>query len=81
MAAILTDRLLSPRAGSPAADFFPTPHVTRRRSIELAEIFRRIWSVTCEGLLLLWMLIVVAFSLLIAAGAAGLLAGGPMSGG
>jgi hypothetical protein len=73
MAAILTDRLLSPRAGSPAADLFPTSRVTRRRSIELTEILKRIWSATCEGLLLLWMLIVVAFSLLIAAGAVGLL--------
>jgi hypothetical protein len=73
MAAILTDRLLSPRAGSPAADFFPTSRITRRRSIELAETLKRIWSVTCEGLLLLWMLIVVAFFLLIAAGALGLL--------
>jgi hypothetical protein len=73
MAAILTDRLLSPRAGSPAADFFPTSRLTRRRSIELAETLKRIWSVTCEGLFLLWMLIVVAFSLLMAAGAVGLL--------
>jgi hypothetical protein len=73
MAAILTDRLLSPRAGSPAADFPLTPRVTRRRSIELAETLKGIWSVTCEGLLLLWMLFVVAFSLLIAAGAVGLL--------
>jgi hypothetical protein len=73
MAAILTDRLLSPRAGSPAADFFPTSRVTRRRSFELTEILKRISSVTCEGLLLLWMLIVVAFFLLIAVGAVGLL--------
>jgi hypothetical protein len=73
MAAILTDRLLSPRADSPAAGFFPTSRVTRRRSIELAETLKRIWSVTCEGLLLLWMLIVVAFSLLMVAGAVGLL--------
>jgi hypothetical protein len=73
MAAILTDRLLSPRAGSTAADFFTTSRVTRRRSIELSEILKRFWSVTCEGLLLLWMLISIAFSLLIAAGAVGLL--------
>jgi hypothetical protein len=73
MAAILTDRLLSPRAGSPAAGFSLTPRVTRRRSIELAETLKRIWSVTCESLLLLWMLFVVAFSLLIAACAVGLL--------
>jgi hypothetical protein len=73
MAAILTDRLLSPRAGSPAADFFPASRLTRRRSIELTETLKRILSVTCEGLLLLWMLIVVAFFLLIAAGALGLL--------
>jgi hypothetical protein len=71
MAAILTDRLLSPRAGSPAADFSPTSRVTRRRSIELTEIPKRIWSAACEGLLLLWMLIVVAFLLLMAAGAVG----------
>jgi hypothetical protein len=73
MAAILTDRLLNPRAGSPAADFFPTSRVTRRRSIELTETLKRIWSVACEGLLLLWTLIVVAFFLLMAAGAVGLL--------
>ena len=34
---------------------------------------RQIWGVTCEGLLLLWMLAVVAFSLLMAAGAVGFL--------
>jgi hypothetical protein len=73
MAAILTDRLLSPRAGSTAAGFSRTPRVTRRRSIELTEILKRIWSATCEGLLLLWTLIVVAFFLLMAAGAVGLL--------
>jgi hypothetical protein len=37
MAAILTDRLLSPRAGSTAAELFTTSRVTRRRSIELSE--------------------------------------------
>jgi hypothetical protein len=73
MAAILTDRLLSPRAGSTAAGFSLTPPATRRRSIEVADTLKRIWSATCEGLLLLWMLVVVAFSLLIAAGAVGLL--------
>jgi hypothetical protein len=73
MAAILTDRLLSPRAGSTAAALFTTSRVTRRRSIELTETLKRFWSVTCEGLLLLWMLIAVVFSLLIAAGAVGLL--------
>jgi hypothetical protein len=73
MAAILTNRLLSPRAGSTAADFSLTPRVIRRRPIELAEILKRIWSVTCEGLLLLWILIAVAFCLLMAAGAVGLL--------
>jgi hypothetical protein len=41
--------------------------------IELTEMLKRIWSTTCEGLLLLWMLVVVAFFLLMAAGAAGLL--------
>ena len=73
MAAILTDRLLSPRASSTAPDLFTTSRVTRRRSIELSETLKRFWSVTCEGLLLLWMLIAVVFSLLIAAGAVGLL--------
>jgi len=72
MAAILTDRLLSPRAGSPAA-FSPTSRVIRRRLIELTAMLKRIWSTTCEGFLLLWMLVVVAFFLLMAAGAAGLL--------
>ena len=73
MAAILTDRLLSPRAGSTAARLSHAAPATRRRSIEFAEALKRIWSATCEGLLLLWMLIVVAFSLLMAAGAVGLL--------
>jgi Flp pilus assembly protein TadB len=73
MATILTDRLLSPRVGSTAADLFTTSRVTRRRSTELSETFKRFWSVTCEGLLLLWMIIAVVFSLLIAAGAVGLL--------
>jgi hypothetical protein len=72
MAAILTDRFLSPRAGSHDADLSPSSRVTRRRLIELTAMLRRIWSTTCEGLLLLWMLIVVAFCLLMAAGAAGL---------
>jgi len=73
MAAILTDRLLSPRADSSAAVFSPTPRVNRRRSFYLTEMLKRSWSVTCEGMFLLWMLIVVAFFLLIAAGAVGLL--------
>jgi hypothetical protein len=39
----------------------------------LSGTLKRIWSVTCEGLLLLWMLTVVAFSSLVAAGAMGFL--------
>ena len=73
MAAIWTDRLLSPRAGSTAAGIPLTPRVSRRHSFDLSETFKTILRVACEGLLLLWMLIVVAFSLLIAAGAVGLL--------
>ena len=73
MAAIWTDRLLSPRAGSTAAGFSLTSPVTRRRSIEVAETLKTIWSATCEGLLLLWMLIVAAFFFLVGAGAVGLL--------
>jgi hypothetical protein len=73
MAAILTDRLLSPRAGSTAAGFSLTPRVSRRHSFDLSETFKTIYRVACEGLLLLWMFIVVAFSLLMAAGAVGLL--------
>jgi hypothetical protein len=73
MAAILTDRLLSPRAGSPAAGCFPTPRVSRRDPIDWSRTLKRIWSATCEGLLLLWMLAVVAFFLLMTAGATGLL--------
>jgi hypothetical protein len=73
MAAILTDRLLSPRAGSPAAGFFPTPRVSRRDPIGLSGTLKRIWSVTSEGLLLLWMLAVVAFFLLMTAGTMGFL--------
>ena len=73
MAAILTDRLLSPRAGAPAAVFMPTPSVIRRHPTELSETLKGIWSVTCEGLLFLWMLAVVAFSCLMAAGVMGFL--------
>jgi hypothetical protein len=73
MAAFLTDRLLSPRAGCPAAVFFLAPRVSRRRSIDLSATLSTIWCVTREGLLFLWMLAVVAFSLLMAAGAAGFL--------
>ena len=73
MAAILTDRLMSARAGYPAAVFSPTPRVSRRHPIDLSETFKTIWSVTREGFLLLWMLAVVSFSWLIAAGAVGLL--------
>jgi hypothetical protein len=73
MAALPTDRLLSPRAGFPAAGFFPIPRVRRPDPIELSETLKTIWGVTCEGLLLLWMLAVVAFSLLMAAGAVGFL--------
>jgi hypothetical protein len=41
MATILTDRLLSQRVGSTAADLFTTSRVTRRRSTELSETFKR----------------------------------------
>ncbi len=71
MAAILTNRLLSPRADFSAADFLPTSRDLRRFSIDLFETLKRILSVICEGLLLLWMLSVLAFSLLIAACAMG----------
>lgn len=73
MAAILTDRLLSPRAGSPAAGLPPTPIVMRRHPGELSGTLKGIWSVTSQGLLLLCMLAVVALSSLIAAGAMGCL--------
>jgi hypothetical protein len=73
MAAILTDRLLSPRAGSPAAGFLSIPRASGRDLIDLSGTFKRIRSVICEGLLLLWMLTVVAFSLLVAAAAMGFL--------
>jgi hypothetical protein len=45
-------------------------------SMQILDLFRalkRIWSVSCEGLMLLRMLTVVAFSLLVAAGAMGFL--------
>jgi hypothetical protein len=73
MAAILTNRLLRPRAGFPAAGFLSTPRARRRDPIDLSGRFKRIWSLTCEGLLFFWMLGVVVFSLLVAAGAMGLL--------
>lgn len=73
MAAILTDRLLSPRAGSPAAGFFRAPHPSRRGSFDLSEALKAIRRVVYEGLLFLWMLAAAAFSLLLAAGAVGIL--------
>ncbi|GAC1496813.1 MAG: hypothetical protein NVS1B6_02170 [Steroidobacteraceae bacterium] len=77
MAAFLTDRLLSPRAASPAAVSFPIVRFNRRHLSELSKrcmgTCTTIWSATCEWLLLLWMLGVVASFFLIAAGAAGLL--------
>jgi len=73
MAAILADRLLRPRAGFPAAGFLSTPRASRRDPIGLSGRFKRIWSLTCEALLFFWMLSVVVFSLLVAAGALGLL--------
>lgn len=72
MTAIVTHRLLRPRAGSAAAGFFSTPSM-RRHPGELFETLKAIWSVTSQGLLLLSMLAVVALSSLIAAGAMGLL--------
>jgi hypothetical protein len=73
MAAILTDRPSSPRAGSPAGGFFSTSRVRRRDPIDLSGMLQRAWNVTWQGLLLLWMLTVMAFSLLVVAGAMGLL--------
>jgi hypothetical protein len=74
MAAFSTDRLLGPRAGSPAAAaVFRIPRVRRRRPTYLSETVRTIWRAALEYLALLWMLAVVAFCLLLAAGAAGFL--------
>ena len=72
MAAILTDRPLIPRAGSPAAGFLSISRVRRRDPIDWSGMLQRAWSVTWQGLLLLWMLTVVAFSSLVVAGAMGL---------
>ena len=73
MAAIVTDRLLSPRARTPATALFPLRRAPLRPLVDLAGALKTIWSVTCEALLLLWMLSVVALSLLMAAGALGFL--------
>lgn len=73
MTAILTDRLLSPRARSPAAAFFLLRRDLRRLFVDLTGALKTIWNVTYEGLLLLWMIGVVAFSWLLAAGALGFL--------
>ena len=83
MSAILTARLLrlhagspdagSPDAGSPGAGSSPAPRLYRRSSLHLSETLRMMWGAACEGLLLLWMFAVVAFCLLMAAGAGGLL--------
>ncbi len=73
MAAILTDRLLSPRAGCPAAGLLPIPSIMRRHPGELSETLKGVWSVTFQWLLWLWMLAVVALSSLMAACAMGFL--------
>ena len=73
MAAILTDLLLSPCVGSPAAGFFRAPRSSRRGSFDLSEALTTIRRVACQGLLFLWMLAGAAFSLLLTAGAVGVL--------
>jgi hypothetical protein len=73
MAAFLTDRLLSPRAVPAVAAFPSTPRVTRRRSTDLSPLVRTVMRASGESLLFLWMLTVVAFSLVVAAGAMGFL--------
>jgi hypothetical protein len=73
MAAFLTDRLLSPRTDSPVSVFSPIPRVRRRRSTDFAETLTTIWREAREWMALLWMLAVVAFYVLMAAGATGLL--------
>ena len=56
MTAILIDRLLSLATVSPAAAYFPLRRVPHRLFVDPAGVLKTIWSVTCEGLLLLWML-------------------------
>ncbi len=55
------------------AAFFSPSRIPRYRSIELFQTFTTMWSPIREGLLFLWMLGVVAFFFLVAAGAVGLL--------
>ena len=55
------------------AAFFFSSRIPRYRSIELSQTFTTRWSPIREGLLFLWMLGVVAFFFLVAAGAVGLL--------
>ena len=73
MAAILSDCLSSPRASFPAAGFLALRSFTHRNLADLSETLRGISSVACEGLVLLCMLGVLAFSWLMAAGALGFL--------
>lgn len=74
MAAILTDRRLSPLTGSPTAIAFAASRGTRSRSIELSEMLTTLWKVAAAWQTFLWMLGVVAVLLLMTAGATGLLA-------
>jgi hypothetical protein len=71
MAAILTDRLLGPHAGASLVTRALT--LARRRPAGAAGIFKTIWRAVAEWLVLLWLLGIVVFSLLMMAGATGLL--------
>jgi len=73
MAAFLIDYRLRLRADSAAPPCFPVRRDRLRCATGLSETFRTIRGMTCEWLALLWMLAVVAFSLLMTAGAAGFL--------
>jgi hypothetical protein len=71
MAAILTIRIVGPHASSQAASVFPTPRIKALRSIDLSAVIKRALIVGGEMLLLLWVLVVLAFCLVVVVGFVG----------
>jgi hypothetical protein len=68
MAALSTVRIVGLRALAQTASIFHTPHLKRRRLMDLSAIVTQVLITGGEIVLLLWLLAVLAFGLLIAVG-------------